>query len=184
MGVDNESRVPGTKRASSGTASSTASHFSTSARSSLQTSLSTILLTRATPLLSRSWPRSFDGFNGVATAASAASLPCVAAGLVVAERAAVVARSANHRRACILRAGAFCMSAHATTRRQRSDRAQVQRMQLQPASACCSFHTATRPYVEARKSWVLTETNAGQILLAHTQHSACKAGCAAACCSV
>ena len=110
MGVERERRVPGTKRASSGTASWTASHCSTSARSSLQTSLSTILLARATPLLSRSWPRSFDGFSGVATAASAASLPGLAAGLVVAERAAAVARSGS--RACILCAAAYCKSAH------------------------------------------------------------------------
>ena len=112
MGVNKESRVPGTKRASSGTASWTASHCSTSARSSLQTSLSTILSTRATPLFNRSWPRSFDGFKGVATAASAASLPGFAVGgaLLGAERAAVVARSGS--RACILWAAAFCKSAH------------------------------------------------------------------------
>ena len=145
MGVERERRVPGTKRASSGDASSTASHFSTSARSSLQTSLSTILLTRATPLLSRSWPRSFDGFNGVATAASAASLPGLAAGLVVAERAAAVARSGS--RACILWAAAFCKSAH--VRRVASG-------QPQQAAACTLRAAVSHDH-------------------AHTQHSSCKA---------
>ena len=143
MGVDKEERVPGTKRASSGVASSTASHFSTFARSSRQASLSTMLLTRATPSRSRSWPRSFDGFNGVAMAASAASLPCLAAGVVVAERAAVVARSGS--RACILCAAAFCKSAHVP----RVASGQVQRMQ---AAACLWAAVSTRPRVASARA--------------------------------
>ena len=177
MGVERERRVPGTKRASSGTAFSTASHFSTSARSSLQTSLSTTSLTRATPFCNRSWPRSFDGFNGVAMAASAASLPCLAAGgaLLGAERAAAVARSGS--RACILCAAAYCKSAH--VRRVASG-------QPQQAAACTLLQSRTttrRASAGAMQSWLLPETNAGQISLAHTQHSACRLSCAA-CCSV
>ena len=174
MGVDRERRVPGTKRASSCTASSMASHFSTSARSSLQTSLSTMLLTRATPLFNRSWPRSFDGFKGVATAASAASLPGFAAGLVVAERAAVVARSGS--RACILLRAAFCESTHAFIRHQRSDRAQAQAQRVQAAACTLCAAVSTRPgYASARtnEASAAARTNASQswLLPAYTQHS-------------
>ena len=52
----------------------------------------------------------------------------------------------------------------------------VNHSKLQPALCVLQSRTTTRrASAGAMQSWLLPETNAGQISLAHTQHSACKA---------